>query len=112
VFRGGRGIDDAGSLPFDPRAMARAIPGAHLLEDPGGVESIRFGATTSGQVVAYDPTGRLVFTGGLTASRGHEGESDGARLLETRLRESPSTVAEIRRAVFGCGLFSSTEKDR
>ncbi len=81
---------------------ARRIPGAHVLCDPGGVEAARFGATTSGETLLYSPAGRLLFQGGMTASRGHEGDNTGraalADLIETGRAETRRT------AVFGCAL--------
>lgn len=61
--------------------LARAIPGVQVEADPDGAVARRFGAHTSGQVVVYDARGTLVFAGGLTPGRGHEGDSDGKSLL-------------------------------
>ena len=57
---------------------AAAIPGVVAQIDVDGLEAKRFGAGPSGFVVLYDATGRLVFSGGITASRGHAGENAGA----------------------------------
>ena len=68
---------------------AAAIPGVTALADPEGREAQRFGAVTSGHVLLYDRTGQLMFTGGITGSRGHVGDNAGCdrviRLL-TRIR--------------------------
>ena len=61
--------------------LARAIPGANVVADPGGVESARFGAATSGHVVMYSKTGRLLFSGGITPGRGHEGAAQGQEAI-------------------------------
>ena len=37
----------------------------------------RFGAETSGQTLLYDRDGRLLFSGGTTGSRGHDGDNAG-----------------------------------
>jgi hypothetical protein len=81
---------------------ASRIPGVHVLSDRDGVEARRFGATTSGTAAVYDRAGALVFRGGLTIARGHEGESPAlGRILA-------GISAPIRRAgapVFGCPIF-------
>jgi hypothetical protein len=79
-----------------------AIPGTTALRDDDGVEAARFGAATSGFTLLYDADGRLLFQGGLTPSRGHEGDSFGQRRLVSLL----TTGAADRRdsPVFGCAL--------
>ena len=82
---------------------AAAIPGTHVLRDDDGAEAARFGAATSGQVVLYDAQGRLLFSGGITASRGHAGDNEGrdtivALLTRGRARRHDSPV-------FGCSLL-------
>ena len=47
---------------------AAAIPGVHVYDDPGGTEAARFGGATSGQLLLFDLTGRLVFHGGITGA--------------------------------------------
>ena len=81
---------------------AAAIPGVHAMRDEGGVEAARFQAATSGQVVLYDAAGRLLFSGGITSSRGHEGDNVGRDTilsLLTRGRADDSSTP-----VFGCSL--------
>lgn len=41
----------------------------------------RFGAYTSGQVMLYDTDRRLAFNGGITGSRGHEGNNKGRQAI-------------------------------
>ena len=85
-------------------AAAERIPGVTLHVDVDGAEAARFGAATSGQVLLYDSGGRRRFSGGLTASRGHVGESIGhervAAIVEGR------ETAEATSRVFGCALWS------
>jgi hypothetical protein len=84
------------------RQRAAAIPGVTLVRDEGGLEAARFRAGTSGLVVLYDATGRRLFSGGITASRGHEGDSAGGRRLFAALKgEQPDSD---RSPVFGCAL--------
>jgi hypothetical protein len=79
-----------------------SIPGAVPLRDDDGVETAIFHAATSGFTVLYDADGRLLFSGGLTASRGHEGDSFGQRRIASLL----TTGSADRRdsPVFGCAL--------
>ena len=81
---------------------ARQIHGVSVLLDKGGANAKAYGVATSGQTLLFDCAGKLVFKGGITASRGHEGQSAGRDTIEEfvlhgRLptRESP---------VFGCAL--------
>jgi hypothetical protein len=85
---------------------AEAIPGVAVIADADGAEAKRFGARTSGHVLLYDPAGMLQFTGGITASRGHEGDSFG----EHRIVALVSGLSPDRRdsPVFGCSLFDET----
>lgn len=99
VFSGPRD----GEGPLSLRAMARAIPGVAIIDDE--IETKRFGALTSGQVLAYDARGDLVFRGGLTAARGHEGESVGNRaLVSFALDPVGSNEIPPSSDVFGCSL--------
>jgi hypothetical protein len=82
---------------------AASIEGVTMIDDARGDEARRFGAATSGQALLYDETGRLRFSGGITGSRGHEGDNAGRSTLEallmTQHAERDSTF------VFGCALF-------
>lgn len=82
--------------------LARAILGVQVSEDDG-TEARRFGAATSGQTMLYDARGRLVFSGGITAGRGHFGDSAGLSSLESILRGEPAEFS--RTNVFGCALL-------
>lgn len=100
VFSGPR---DMPSDFFSLRAIARAIPDLDIVDDD--VETARFGALTSGQVLLYDAVGDLIFRGGITSARGHEGESVGNRaVLSVALGESHSDETPQTSAVFGCAL--------
>jgi hypothetical protein len=81
---------------------AKRIPGVTVLTDPDGVEATRFGALTSGHVVLYDRTGHLMFSGGITGARGHEGDNSGQQSLLAFLSEG--TAQGHRHAVYGCAL--------
>src|ERR1041385_809304 len=61
--------------------LAQTISQARVMVDDRGSEARRFGARTSGQVLYYDGGGRLRFHGGITAGRGHQGDSAGKESL-------------------------------
>lgn len=84
------------------RRSAAAIPGVTVLTDPEGSEARRFGAETSGHALLFDRGGSLLFSGGITASRGHAGRNDGESAIIAAVHGQRS-VRE-RTPVFGCSL--------
>ena len=91
-------------LKTDLWENAEKIPGVRVLSDPGGIEAMRFKAETSGEVLLYAPSGKLLFTGGITESRGHEGDNAGRRAVLSLLF-NPNNQ-NIQHLVFGCPLFT------
>ncbi|HET6162484.1 MAG TPA: RedB protein [Planctomycetota bacterium] len=89
---------------------AQRLPAASVLRDDGGAEAKRFGALTSGQALLYGADGRLLFAGGLTASRGHPGESVGRVSLLALLDHAAPPVTAT--PVFGCELFGRGDEGR
>jgi hypothetical protein len=87
---------------------AHAIPGARVFTDHGGVLTRRFGAATSGQVLLYASGGRLVFQGGITGSRGHEGDNAGRAAVIAAINGAGNT--DTSTPVFGCELSSDRAK--
>src|SRR5260221_9523010 len=89
---------------------AAAIPGVDVRLDEGGAEAQRFGGATSGETLLYDTAGHLRFNGGITGSRGHEGDNAGRSALESILgggtSGTPSTF------VFGCALFAHRDESQ
>jgi hypothetical protein len=86
-------------------AAAERIPGVTVQVDVDGAEAARFGAATSGQVLLYDAGGRLRFSGGLTNTRGHPGESPGHGRIAAVVGAGDTEAATTR--VFGCALAGS-----
>ena len=88
--------------------IAEKIPGVTVTEDRGNNVARSFGAFTSGQTLVYDANGRLIFNGGITASRGHSGDNYGRdaiiALLQGHLAET--TTLPVTSPVFGCSLRS------
>jgi hypothetical protein len=81
---------------------ARRIPGVTVGWDDEGLQAKRFDASTSGQVVLYDAGGKRLFAGGITGSRGHEGDNLGRSRIVALLTEG--TVDAPESPVFGCAL--------
>jgi hypothetical protein len=82
---------------------ATRIPTVRVVADSNATEARRFGARTSGQVLLYDRRRRLVFSGGITAFRGHSGDNDGRDAIVSVVRgETPGLRTT---PVFGCALF-------
>ncbi|MBI2422597.1 MAG: RedB protein [Candidatus Hydrogenedentes bacterium] len=81
---------------------ARQLQSVKVVFDPGGREAALFSAKTSGQIMLYDVSGHPLFTGGITAARGHEGNNDGRKLLEAALTHPDGSLRIF--PVFGCGL--------
>lgn len=86
---------------------AAAIPDVAVHIDEEGRVAKQFGAATSGHVVVGDAGGKILFSGGITRSRGHEGESTGSRKLMAALHEKGTAIAS--NAVFGCPLLHGRE---
>ena len=82
--------------------QAQAIPNVQVVLDDGGVEAARFGAKTSGQTFLYDGNGKLVFHGGITASRGHMGDNRGIDAIRSFVETGNAAIAKT--PVFGCSL--------
>jgi hypothetical protein len=64
------------------RLQSEGIPGVHVFTDRDGREAKRFGASTSGRVLAYDAAGALIYSGGFSTEGGRgEDELQLARAL-------------------------------
>jgi hypothetical protein len=83
---------------------AAAIPGVTVHEDIDGAQANLFGAETSGDVLVYDPHGRLLFQGGITGGRGHAGDNTGQNIVAALL-SGHETVA-MKTPVYGCSLLN------
>ena len=70
-----------------------------------GREARLFGAATSGQTMVYGRNGHLLFSGGITAARGHYGDNAGASAIGALL-EQPTPQSGRKTAVYGCALFA------
>ena len=86
---------------------AESIPGVQVSIDPEGQEATLFGAESSGCVILYDPTGKLLFSGGITASRGHAGDNAGELAVIDLL--NGQSVPLKHTEVYGCSLLGTCE---
>jgi hypothetical protein len=89
---------------------AAAIPGVIVRRDEGGIEARRFRAATSGQVLLYESGGQLLFSGGITGSRGHSGDNAGRTAIVSLLTQG--TAERNQTFVFGCSLFDERCADQ
>ena len=93
---------------IDLRRDVAEIPGVRVVTDVDGTEANRFGAETSGHTLLYDSGGRLLFTGGITDSRGHAGDNAGESAIVALINsQSPATRSA---SVFGCVLVDHARK--
>jgi hypothetical protein len=84
------------------RDRAASIPGIRVVTDEAGLEATRFRAAVSGLTLLYDAQGQLRFAGGITQSRGHEGDSFGGRRILAVLAGEAADRQDA--PVFGCAL--------
>lgn len=88
---------------------ASDLPGVLTSLDPGGVEARRFGVETSGHALVYDAGGELLFSGGITPSRGHQGRNAGSAAVSALA--AGSNPRTRRTLVFGCPLWNGEEAE-
>lgn len=87
----------------DTWTEAKRIPGVTVQRDLSGNEARLFQVETSGDTVLYDTSGRRLFHGGITISRGHAGDNPGRDSLQALLLGRPASVTTT--PAFGCSLF-------
>jgi hypothetical protein len=85
------------------------IKGSRIIDDYGGSISVRLGAETSGVLGHYNSNGQLLFWGGVTASRGHEGRAKAYEIITSyfKNRSADEYIDFSTGEVFGCGLYDS-----
>ena len=90
---------------------AKQLPDVNVMIDVNGVWSSKFGAHTSGQTYAFDSSGALRFSGGMTPSRGHEGANAGIDRIVARVDRDQSGFRSLKTStdVFGCSLGISED---
>lgn len=93
--------------PLLERARATTPLTVHF--DRDAVETRRFAVATSGHVLLYAPSGRLLFSGGITPSRGHEGDNHGTKALVEHLNGMQPITKHP--PVYGCPLLDEADSD-
>ena len=83
---------------------ANAIPGLRVIDDQGGRLASAFGVTTSGHCLVYDAEENLIFSGGITPGRGHEGDSLGQAIV-TEIAVHSAVSGSHECATYGCPLM-------
>ncbi|MDF1665399.1 MAG: hypothetical protein P1V97_26795 [Planctomycetota bacterium] len=86
------------------------LSGVELTIDKDGREAYLFGASSSGEVRLFNKLGQSLFIGGVTPSRGHEGDSAPGQSLLSRLENNTHEPCEY--PVFGCELFDNQELEQ
>jgi hypothetical protein len=90
--RGNRGILD----------NLASVPTLRTWIDQQAIETERFRVATSGHVLIFDSRGRLTYSGGITAARGHVGQSFGRDAVLAQIAGRGDTTPDS--PVFGCRL--------
>lgn len=96
-------------LAWEDSTFCESLQASHWVEviaDVEGAEARNFGAATSGETVLYDVNGYLRFHGGVTPTRGHEGDNQGQDSLVALL--NGEEAAQVEAPVYGCPLFESS----
>ncbi|QQR56674.1 MAG: RedB protein [Candidatus Melainabacteria bacterium] len=86
---------------------AKQIPNCDCFADINGDETNAFFAKTSGQTYLFDRDGVLIFSGGITGSRGHEGDNPGQLAIEDLALSKKNN--NNCSPVFGCPLFDTSK---
>jgi hypothetical protein len=86
---------------------AESIPGVKVAIDSEGEEARLFGAASSGCVILYDAQGKLLFSGGITASRGHAGDNAGESAVIDLVNGHSAPLKHTE--VYGCTLLDHCE---
>jgi hypothetical protein len=109
VFAKPKGLAD-GWEETDLWRAALAIPGVRVIRDEGMVETDRFHASASGQTMLYSASGVLLFSGGITASRGHSGDNAGRSAIVSLV--TTGRAERSRTSVYGCALHDAASEEQ
>lgn len=87
---------------------AQRIPGVRVVLDESAKEARTFGALTSGETFVYNHDRELVFSGGITGGRGHEGDNQGLDRVIGIIRNTTNRCASTN--TYGCALNGPSEE--
>lgn len=88
--------------------LLRGIPNITIIPDREAIACQAFGLSTSGHMLVYDEAQRLIFSGGITPGRGHEGDCQSSFDLRQKINGEKSTLNYW--PVYGCSIVESEEK--
>lgn len=88
--------------------LASRIPGVEVTIDYDGAIAKGYQAAASGECFLLDRKSNVLFHGGITESRGHEGDNAGLDQISSIVRRNSQLTAN--NAVYGCALFDAKEK--
>jgi hypothetical protein len=80
--------------------------GGRIEVDEDGAKARELGLKTSGQVQLFSASGELLYNGGITAGRGHQGDNAGAKTMVDLLQKGGSDRKSA--PVFGCPIFETS----
>ena len=84
---------------------AQLLGASRCWDDVNGRIASQFHVSTSGQVLLFETDGRLLFNGGVTDSRGHQGDNPNAdALIQLLMQSSQNMQQTVVRDVFGCEI--------
>jgi hypothetical protein len=86
--------------------LIKELNQVEIFYDIGAIETQKLGIKTSGHLLFYDSLGNLLYSGGITVSRGHRGESVGKMELSRRMKSS-NNYQKYMADAYGCGFGSS-----
>lgn len=92
--------DDWQETPLQHQASE--MKNVHLTQDWDGRIASAFSAGTSGETYLYSPQGKLLFHGGLTLGRGHEGPASGQDQILNAVQSLTPQIPNNK--VYGCRL--------
>ena len=95
--------EPAGWEQGDLWKSAARMTDVRVLRDQDGLEARRFGVIGSGHALLYGTSGRLLFSGGITPSRGHEGDNAGSDAIVSFVLNGRALINHT--PVFGCSLL-------
>jgi hypothetical protein len=91
---------------------AKSIRGVEVISDADGELLTRFEVQTSGHTLLYSPQGKLLFSGGITSSRGHIGDNTGFSEVSKILTAHCKAVSCSPIPVFGCELVNRCARNQ
>lgn len=84
---------------------ASLLPSVNIVVDRNGDLIKQYAVKTSGHALLYNPHGKLMFSGGITSGRGHEGDNSGKTAVIALISGQRALINTV--PVFGCPLMGS-----